>query len=623
MWSDIETSKDLLGFSVHSALLKNVITNEKNLPITVGLYGDWGSGKSSVLKIMKDDLDKDPDTAVIYFDGWSFESFDDAKMALIQGIIEELEKNEKFISKVKDKCDDVKDAFTKLKKSINWMRLLQIGVKTAIPIAAAPITSGASLIPVLISAFRERKDDLSELLTGDEAKDFLNGIIKGENNDDDAKYAAVREFREDFEDLIEKSKCSRVVVLVDDLDRCLPRHIIDNLEAIKLFLNVPHTAFVIAADEYIVSNAIKSEYKELIDASSKDESRPNIGKSYMEKFIQLPYRLPVLTRKDVETYITLLFCQSELDEIKFEEIRKDFNDFSQKYKFETYGWDNIKKLIQDESHDKLTRTVTFVSKFSDMISKTLKGNPRLIKRFLNAYEMRSNLLEIANLGAQENRFALLKLMLLEWKNEDLFRQLHEWTFAEKGRPQQIVLYEKVASGQDKETKIEGDWGQKEILSLLSTEPLFSSIDLRELFWVSRDNLKDVMGGESLIPIRIKALLNKAISASSDTILESICNDVVKRLSADDLQNFYDLLDMQLLMHPADKQAYKVYCLCDKVGVDSAYKHFLSVLDRVDITQAPFSVGNLFDDLNKKYQDKKFIDIVSKNARLKKAIQTSK
>ena len=49
MWSDIETSKDLLGYSIHASLLKDVITNPKNLPITVGLFGDWVSGKSSIL----------------------------------------------------------------------------------------------------------------------------------------------------------------------------------------------------------------------------------------------------------------------------------------------------------------------------------------------------------------------------------------------------------------------------------------------------------------------------------------------------------------------------------------------------------------------------------------------
>ena len=96
-----------------------------------------------------------------------------------------------------------------------------------------------------------------KLLKGEKAEQFLKDAINADN--DDKKYEVVREFRADFENLIEKSKQGRVVVLIDDLDRCLPRHIIENLEAIKLFLNVPKTAFVIAADRFIVSNAIKSE----------------------------------------------------------------------------------------------------------------------------------------------------------------------------------------------------------------------------------------------------------------------------------------------------------------------------------------------------------------------------
>ena len=136
MWSDIETSEDLLGYSVHASLLKEIVSNEKNLPLTIGLYGDWGSGKSSILKILEEQLKKDDDVVVVYFDGWSFESFDDAKMALIQGIVDALEKEEKFFAKVGDKTSDawnaLKDAFGKLKKSINWMRALNLNISYSV-----------------------------------------------------------------------------------------------------------------------------------------------------------------------------------------------------------------------------------------------------------------------------------------------------------------------------------------------------------------------------------------------------------------------------------------------------------------------------------------------------------
>ena len=390
MWSDIETDKDLLGFSVHANLIKDVVTNVKNLPITIGLYGDWGSGKSSVLKILEKELEEDKDSIVIYFDGWTFESFDDAKLALIQGIVDELEKSEKFKEKVKDKAEDIVNAFSKLKRSINWMRILKVTAKSAIPVLSASMTGGLSVIPMLISAFQEHKDDLTDILTGEKAEEFLKDIIGTDK--EEKKYAAVREFRNDFSDLIKKSRYEKVIILIDDLDRCLPRHIIENLEAIKLFLNVPGTAFVIAADEYIVSNAIKSEYQSLIKASEQDKADRNIGELYMEKFIQLPYRLPSLSNKEVETYVNLLFCQSELPQETFNTIQKDFIEFTTTSKFEIYSWDRINTILSDERYGNLQTTIGFMSRFSNIISVALRRNPRLIKRFLNAYEVRNTLL---------------------------------------------------------------------------------------------------------------------------------------------------------------------------------------------------------------------------------------
>lgn len=67
---------------------------------------------------------------------------------------------------------------------------------------------------------------------------------------------------------------------------------------------------MIAADEFIVSNAIKTEYKDLIEAANKqggEDSKDNsIGNAYMEKFIQLPYKLPRLNWSEIETYVALL-----------------------------------------------------------------------------------------------------------------------------------------------------------------------------------------------------------------------------------------------------------------------------------------------------------------------------
>ena len=617
MWSDKETTEDLLGYTVHASLLKSVVTNEKNLPITVGLYGDWGLGKTSILRILEEELRKDKDTVVIYFDGWSFESFDDAKMALIQGIVDALEKEKSFSAKVGDSIGELKDAFVKIRKSIGWMRILRITAKTLIPIATAPSTGGASLIiPLLIDAFNENKDKLGDLLTSDKAEEFLKKAI-GDKSDEE-KYAAVREFRKDFEDLIKKSKQGRVVVLIDDLDRCLPRHIIENLEAIKLFLNVPQTAFVIAADSYIVSNAIRSEYKEIIDAATKD--RPNLGDSYMEKFIQLPYRIPALSPKEVETYVTLLFCQSILDKESFKKVRDDFEKFTVFNKFDRYCWQNIQKVLENSIPEGLEETIGFITRFSTLIGNSLKWNPRLIKRFLNAYEMRIGLLRQSGIDDSKSRFALLKLMLIEQKHENQFKQLGSWVMGNVGVAPELLAVESYAEGKTTELGEYKDWNNTELLRLVSSDPKFSEVDMRELFWVSRDNIVEQMSGLSLISSRVRNVFNCIYNAATDNIREKVCKETIVVMPESDLDELYDLIDAKILTDPAQKDSYSVYYFCIKNEIKNAYKRLLEVLGRIDTRKIPFSLGNKFKDILQKYnQDAKLRKLLEKNSRLMRSI----
>ena len=622
MWSDKETSKDLLGFNVHASLLKSVVTNEKNLPITIGLYGDWGSGKSSVLEILKEQLKDDEETVVVYFDGWTFESFDDAKIALIQGIVDELEKNKKFLSKVGDGLSDLKDDFVKLKDSINWMRLLKVTAKMVVPTIAAFSTGGASIIPTIALALKDNQNSLNSIIEEGRLEEFLKqNVVKEE---EEKKYAAVREFRSDFENLIQKSKQGKVVILIDDLDRCLPRHIIDSLEAIKLFLNVPKTAFVIAADEFIVSNAIKSEYKSLIDASNDgDGNREDLGKSYMEKFIQLPYHLPTLSRKEVETYVTLLFCQEFLDDESFEKVQSDFSKFITENKFEKYGWDNIRNIIDPTKYIELNETIGFVSHFSAIIGTALRWNPRLIKRFLNAYEIRLNLLKVSGLDTQPNKFALLKLMLLEQQYINLFKMLHGWVMSYDGSENKIAKLEQaIESGNFQEDMAE--WNITGVKSLIEREPKFSSVDMKELFWVSRDNIIDAMSGTTLIPVRVKRLFNDSYNAASDNILKPLCEGQVKQLSAEDLRDYYSLLEEKTLSNPNDKRCYHIYYFCIVCEVEQAYQRFLGILRRIDTQSIPFSLGNKFNDIFEKYnQDGELLKLINSNKQLITSIKTAK
>jgi len=129
MWADNETSEDLLGFKVHADLLIDIVNDESVLPITIGVFGDWGSGKSSILQIVKENFDEDEnkDSLCIYFNGWTFEGYDDAKAALLNSILKELENNKKLSAEVKEA---IKEKAKKLWKSVDWMRGAGMLLKT-------------------------------------------------------------------------------------------------------------------------------------------------------------------------------------------------------------------------------------------------------------------------------------------------------------------------------------------------------------------------------------------------------------------------------------------------------------------------------------------------------------
>jgi hypothetical protein len=144
MWSDNETVDDLIGFRVHAELLREVVCDGSLLPVTIGVFGDWGSGKTSIMKMLEKELAKDEDVAVVYFDAWLFEGYDDAKSALITSILKQLVKHKRFPPALKKEA-------AKLIGRVNWMRLLKMGWdNVALPAVLAYATGGATAVPSVL-----------------------------------------------------------------------------------------------------------------------------------------------------------------------------------------------------------------------------------------------------------------------------------------------------------------------------------------------------------------------------------------------------------------------------------------------------------------------------------------
>ncbi len=349
MWSDNETTLDLLGFKVHADLITNVATDTSLLPITIGVFGDWGGGKTSVMKMIQYNLDPEnyaesssekaqfEKVACLYFNGWLFEGYDDAKAALISTILIQLANHKRFGPKIKESASE-------LLESVDWMRLARLGfTDVAIPATMAYLTGGASFIPSIVSLVKtvlsqvkgntEVNPDGSEKPTVD-LKTFLKEKKTSPSPMD------VRTFRDKFSKMLADSDIKTLVVLIDDLDRCSAKRIIDNLEAIKLFLSVDHTAFVIGADLRIVRHAISTIYNpESIKTDGGElEAQTDILTDYIEKLIQVPYRLPRLSPAEVETYMAMLFCHQYLNLEEFNRIHQALEEFRKRNRYSVFGY---------------------------------------------------------------------------------------------------------------------------------------------------------------------------------------------------------------------------------------------------------------------------------------------
>jgi predicted KAP-like P-loop ATPase len=567
MWTDNITDKDFLGFDVHAELIKELIKDEKMLPLTIGLFGDWGSGKSSILEVIKKEIEKEPKTACLYFNGWVFEGYDDAKAALLEAILKEFKNEKKFGAEIKD---DIKKLFN----SVNWMRVVGFGLKNiALPVTAAYMTGGLSLIPQLVIGLKDAASNPEELaakIKDCDAEAFINQFLKESEASD--KFEMIRKFRNDFEEMLRKSKIEKFVVIIDDLDRCLPDRIIDNLEAIKLFLNVKNTAFIIAADPRIVRHAIEYRYKDQILDPNTENANDRIVNDYLEKLIQIPYSLPKLSDSEVETYITLLFCENDLlDPNDFKKVLDAFKKFREKERYSIFDFARVKEAVGDSTKtEKFEQDVSLIAKLSPIISESLYGNPRQIKRFLNTFMLRKKLATLAHIKDFKDDI-LAKLMILEYAEPKLFEKLYNWQISNQGIASQLQKLEEAC-----QNKIDGrlsipdefkEWNRPKIVNWLTSKPFLAKIDLRDYYWISRDKLSS-MQSNLLIPPIIKSLMAKLeVEGMPEKLTLKILNEELKILSINEQISFFNMLKQRILTDPDKKRNFDIFNSSLEAGFD--------------------------------------------------------
>ncbi|MEQ7802145.1 P-loop NTPase fold protein [Pedobacter sp. ASV1-7] len=485
MWKDSETNVDLLEFDYLIDITKDIIENDSLSPCTIGVYGDWGSGKSSLVEMILKDYEGNDDFLCLKFNGWLFEDYDDAKNALLGNILDSIKEKRALSAKAKK-------TIGKLFKNIDYFDLASKGIKYG---ADFLLTGGiGTMADLTLNTILSKAKSVGSNFKEEDVKKILGDTFKKEDIRKN-----LREFHDDFKTLLGETKIKKLVVFIDELDRCNHDTILETLEAIRLFLFTSGTAFIIGADERQVMYAVRKRFPEV------KGNQIDIGKEYLEKMIQYPIKIPQLGVLEVEYYITCLFFQdifkNEYDEIfKFIKFKKseDFLNFTITYELITNQFISLDK-------DKIKETISLSKQLSSVLSKSLNGNPRHCKRFLNSLSMR---LKMAGFkGVTLDKKVLAKVMLIEYFKESVFKQIGELQANENGKPKELELIEK--NEWDSVTKLKLWKDDEWFTNWIKIEPKLSEIDLQPYYYFSRESLQNTLikTNTSISPEAEKALDN--------------------------------------------------------------------------------------------------------------------
>lgn len=408
MWPDKETNIDYLNFGYLVDLIVEIAMNRALTPSTIGLYGDWGSGKSSLMKLAQDRIeelskskkkkdDDTPKTLCIEFNGWLFEGYEDTKTSLCGTILDTLADEKRFGPEVAEKAKE-------LIKKIDFKKLIGKGVKFGLDYL---LTGGiGALTDLTLSSILNSLKDKSGSI---ESKDIEEILAKFKT--EEKTRTEIKKFRDDFKQLLEDSKVENVVVFIDELDRCSPDTVLDVFEAMRLFLFVDGMSFIIGADERLIQYAIKTKYKE-VPGNNLD-----IGKEYLEKVIQYPVTIPQLNHAEVNQYLACLLLEPTLSEEEFNKFLKVVHSIEPDTEL------TVELLNEKESGitEKCKVDMALARQISSVLAPSINGNPRQCKRFLNTLAMRLSLAKAR--GVELDKNILAKLMLAEYFNPVFFKAI--------------------------------------------------------------------------------------------------------------------------------------------------------------------------------------------------------
>ncbi len=299
---DLPSPEDRLGFEPYVLALSDILLDANtHTPLTLGLFGSWGSGKTSLMRMLRGRIDERPTEEreafpiqTIWFNAWMYSREESLWRALLLHVLGGARDLLADNPKAHRELDRIAAQLTASAGPVSSPVLILPGEQVDVPGAQInlPLQAGLRVLQATAAAS-----------TGPAAANhaplaaLVDIVEAAEARVRQARIAALDDFRRTLEEVSRGyvRDRARLVVFVDDLDRCLPEKALEVLEALKLFLDVEGWVFVLALDAEAVENAIRRRYQGEVKA-----------REYLEKIIQVPFILPPIEAESMRVYVQSL-----------------------------------------------------------------------------------------------------------------------------------------------------------------------------------------------------------------------------------------------------------------------------------------------------------------------------
>lgn len=414
IFSDKPTKIDLLNFKDYSNLLSNVVANSET-PSTIGIFGEWGSGKTSLMLMIEDHLQK-KGIKTIWFNAWKYDKEEALWRALILSILRGLSAEQKEIDDTTLKLYEAVSTEKLGQMQIDWLEIgktLLKGTVSVIAVIAAPLF----LLPGFVNAFVSAKflDQVSNAFT-------RRKILQSRE-----RISSIEQFEELYQHLISKYIIDhdRIVILIDDLDRCVPIRSLEVLEALKSFLDASGCVYVVACDTRLINHGLLEKYDGKIGINLDE---------YLAKIVQFSFTIPPIRIEDAEIFIRNFGLSISSDDV------------------------------------------------NRLISTTIDRNPRKLKRFLSDLKIKSQLVKARGLLIRPNVLVKMSCIAYSWKD---FWSASINSSSVIERAQKIALSEDKNEKSDDDVEFSKLFNIDERLyNFLRTQPLISEADIQEYIFLA-------------------------------------------------------------------------------------------------------------------------------------------